>query len=289
MNKPFPILENCPVGCNEDIVDTNIILPEGPLKRCTNCFHLFSQCDEQKYVSSMEEDFNTLEGTWPPPKNMARLKHTTQKTLKNAKNILKKENLNSIKLLDIGCSNGAFIFVAGKLGVECEGVEPAKNAAIAANAAGLKVHHGCLEECNLPNNTYDIITLFEVLEHIKEPVNLFKECRRLLKDKGLVIIRTANTDSWTVKILKGEWHYFNIGKHGGHISFFCKDSIETLAKHTGFQIEKYHTHSVSLCHKDSISYIKYRTLKSFSEMLNLPAKLSGNGQEMEVYLRKGQP
>ena len=285
MNNTFPCLKNCPIGCNQAIVDTNIILPEGCLKRCINCFHLFSQCDEQKYTSSMEEEFATSKGTWPPPKNMARLKRTTQKTLTKVTKILN-QNLNSIKLLDVGCSSGAFIFVASTFGVECEGVEPAKNAAIAANKAGLKVHHGYLEECNLPNKTYNIITLFEVIEHLKEPVKLFEECGRLLKDNGIIVVRTANSDSWTVKILKGEWHYFNISKHGGHISFFCKNSIKTLAEHTGFRIEKYYTHSVSLCNEDSVSYTKYRFLKIFSEMFNLPAKFTGNGQEMEVYLRK---
>jgi len=287
MNNTFSCLKNCPIGCNEAIIDTDIILPEGCLKRCIKCFHLFSQCDEQKYASSMEEEFNTLEGTWPSPKNMARLKHRTQKTLKIITNILNK-NLNSIKLLDVGCSNGAFIFVASKFGVECEGVEPAKNAVIAANKAGLKVHHGYLEQCNLPNKTYDIITLFEVIEHLKKPVKLFKECGRLLKDNGIIVVRTANTDSWTVKILKGKWHYFNISNHGGHISFFCKNSITTLAKHTGFRIEKYYTHGVSLCHKNSVSYITFRFLKSFSDLLNFPAKLTENGEEMEVYLKKIQ-
>jgi 2-polyprenyl-3-methyl-5-hydroxy-6-metoxy-1,4-benzoquinol methylase len=285
MNNTSPYLKNCPIGCNEAILDTNIILPEGCLKRCTNCSQLFSQCDEQNFESSMEE-FDTSEGTWPPPKNMQRLKRSTRKTLKNSENILK-QNLNNIKLLDVGCSNGAFIFVAGTFGIECEGVEPAKNAVTAAKKTGLKVHHGYLEECNLPTKKYDIITLFEVIEHLKEPVKLFKECARLLKDNGLIVVRTANTDSWTVKILKGRWHYFNISEHGGHISFFCKNSINTLARQTGFRIEKYYTHSVSLCHKDTVSDIEYRFLKLFSEILNLPAKLTENGQEMEVYLKKG--
>lgn len=233
------------------------------------------------------EEFDTSEGTWPPPDNMARLQRSTEKTLKNIANLLNR-NTDSLKLLDVGCSNGAFIYAASTFGVACEGVEPAKKAADEANKRGLKVHQGYLEECALPDKRYDIITLFEVIEHLKEPVTLFKECKRILKDSGVIVVRTANTKSWTVKMLKGQWHYFDIRKHGGHISFFCKKSMDALAKNTGFRTEKYYTHSVSLGDKNSVSYIKYRILKAFSEMLNLPAKLTGNGQEMEVYLRKIQ-
>ncbi len=49
-----------------------------------------------------------------------------------------------------------------------------------------------------------------------------------------MVIKTANTDIWTVKALKGKWHYFNISKHGGHISFFNKKSISLLAQEAGF-------------------------------------------------------
>jgi 2-polyprenyl-3-methyl-5-hydroxy-6-metoxy-1,4-benzoquinol methylase len=288
MNKPSPYIKSCPIGCTKDIVDTNIILPEGCLKKCTNCFHFFSQCDEKQYTSSTKNEFDTSEGTWPPPKNMARMKRTTKKTLGRAKKILQ-QNLKNLKLLDIGCSNGAFIFVANDtIGIECEGVEPAKNAVTAAKKMGLHVYHGYLKECNLSDKMYDIITLFEVIEHLKDPVSLLKECRRLLKDNGVIVIRTANTDCWTTKMLKGGWHYFSINKHGGHISFFCLKSIKTLANNTGFRIKKTYTHSVSLSQEHTDSYIKYRSLKLISELLNLPAKLTKNGEEMEVYLCKSE-
>jgi 2-polyprenyl-3-methyl-5-hydroxy-6-metoxy-1,4-benzoquinol methylase len=235
----------------------------------------------------MEEEFDTSEGTWPPPKNMARLKRSTSKTLKRAKKILNRE-FSEMKLLDVGCSSGAFLSVASASGVECEGVEPAENAAKAAKSVGLNVHHGYLEDCKLPDKTYDIITISEVIEHLKDPVSLFKECRRLLTTNGIIVVRTANTDSWTVKVQKGNWHYFHIDRHGGHISFFCRSSMEELAKKTGFQIVKCCTRSLSFCDKDSISFVKYRFCKFFSEILYLPAKITGNGHEMEVYLMKDE-
>jgi len=277
-------LDKCPLECSSPIAKTNVSLEQGVLEKCTGCRQLFSRCTIDEFNSSMEE-FNSEKGTWPPPENVKSLERSTRKTLENIKDLID-QKFGRLKLLDVGCSNGAFIFTAGKMGVRCEGVEPAEEAALAAQKAGLKVHHGFLEDCRLQKESYDVITLFEVIEHLKNPVGLLKECNRLLKKDGIMVIRTANTDSWTVKLLKGNWHYFNISRHGGHISFFCKKSIMALGAKTGFKIGLFNTHSVTLCEKETASPAKYRFFKIISELLNLPAKLRGKGQEMEVYLKK---
>jgi 2-polyprenyl-3-methyl-5-hydroxy-6-metoxy-1,4-benzoquinol methylase len=277
-------LENCPIECNSSIKETDIVLEQGPLERCSKCNQLFSKCTIIDFKASMEE-FNSAKGTWPPPENVKSLERSTKKTLQNISS-LTDQKLSQLKLLDVGCSNGAFIFMANRLGVQCEGIEPAKEAALAAQKAGLQVHHGYLEESNLQKESYDIITLFEVIEHLKKPVGLLNECKKLLKKNGILVIRTANSDSWTSRLLKGKWHYFNISRHGGHISFFCKKSMTVLGNKTGFSIARFNTHSVTLCEKENTAHIIYRAFKIISEILNLPAKLTGKGQEMEVYLRK---
>lgn len=281
--KTEPIFTRCNINCSAELADTDIELSEGRLKRCTACGQLLSQCSRQDYSETMEE-FNHASGTWPPPENLKSLERSTQKTVKNIVRLSGRKR-TELKLLDVGCSNGAFIHVAGQMGVNCHGVEPAENAAAAAQKIGLKVHNGYLEDLD-PGKKYDVITMFEVIEHVEQPVDLLIECRKRLNKNGLLVIRTANTNSWTVTCLKGHWHYFSIKKHGGHISFFCRESMRTLAEKAMFRIDKYITHSVSLCDEESSSLIKYRALKFVSELLNLPAKLSGNGQEMEIYMRK---
>lgn len=127
----------CPMGCDAPVEQTDIVLTQGCLLRCTACNHLFSQITEAEYHESMAE-FDRAEGTWPSPEDVASLEHSTKKTLRNIRQVTKKD-LTRLKLLDVGCSNGAFIFTAERLGMTCEGVEPAKNAAIAAQQAGLNV------------------------------------------------------------------------------------------------------------------------------------------------------
>ncbi|MCK4839859.1 MAG: class I SAM-dependent methyltransferase [Desulfobulbaceae bacterium] len=274
----------CPVGCDSQLVDTEMILPEGCLKLCVNCGHLVSQCSESRYLDSMVE-FDDTQGTWPPPENLPRLARTTIKLFKRLKGLTGKDP-HELTLLDVGCSSGAFINTARKLGVNVEGVEPAKAAAEAAKKVGLNVHNAFLQDAGLSSEGYDVITLFEVIEHVRDIRPLIEECCRLLKKKGVLVIRTGNSASWSVKILKGAWEYFSIDKHGGHISFYNQKSVSLLAEHSGFKIAKFLTHSVSLVDKEKASYLHYRFLKILAELMNLPAKLSGNGQEMEVVLIK---
>ena len=276
-------LNVCPIGCDSELNDTDILLPEGYLKICSHCGQLISQCSEQSFQKSMEE-FNDPQGTWPTPKTTASLIRNTRKILKEIETVTGKDR-SQIHLLDVGCSNGAFIHAANTMGMNCEGVEPAKEAAQAAQEAGLKVSHGFLEEVRFPDNSFDVITIFEVIEHLKDPLSILKECKRLLKPGGILGIRTGNTDSWTVKTLKGKWHYFNIDKHGGHISFFNKNSISTLAQKTGFKVEQFQTYRVSYCEQEQVPFLIYRFLKILADFSNLPAKLSGKGHEMRVYLR----
>ena len=70
------------------------------------------------------------------------------------------------------------------------------------------------------------------------------------------------------------------------ISFFNKKSISALAQKAGFKVEHFQTHRVSYCEPDEAPYFIYRLLKLLADLSNLPAKLSGKGHEMRVYLRK---
>lgn len=277
-------LVTCPMGCDSEKVETNIILPEGPLEICSNCGQYISQCSTKLYFESMKE-FNDDKGTWPTSNSAPSLIRKIKKLLSKIKKI-SSQDLNKIKLLDVGCSNGAFIYYIQKFGVSADGVEPANDAARSAQQRGLNVYQGFLEDLKLQSESYDVITLFEVIEHLKDPVALLRECNRLLKKNGLMIIQTANIDSWTAKILKGKWKYLNIREHGGHISFFNKKSFTLLAEKTNFIIEKFYTHSVCFADRKNVPYAIYRTLKIFSEILNFPSKIFGKGHEMLIFLRK---
>jgi len=279
-----PYIKYCPIGCESTLEDSDIVLPQGPLKRCTECGQMVSQCTEEFYWNSMNE-FDDPKGTWPSGKAADRLLRHTKQIVNKVERFLGK-NRNGMHLLDVGCSNGAFISAVQSLGVRAEGVEPATAPAQTAMKLGLKVHQGFLQEINLPAASFDVVTLFEVVEHLKDPLSLFKECRRILRQGGLLVIRTGNTDSWSAQFMKDRWEYFSISEHGGHISFFNPVSMGKLAKRSGFLVESLKTHRVSFYQKGEIPSSIYRPMKFLAEVLNTPSTWFGKGHELLVFLGK---
>jgi len=279
----MPYLEVCPIGCSAAIEETSLILPEGVLRRCTACGHLWSQCSEQQYWSSMSE-FDDAQGTLPAAGAEDRSFRLGKKRLDMVVGTLGKAP-QQIRLLDVGCSSGAFLQVARQLGFQAEGVEPAKQAAQTAQAAGFKVFQGLLQDADFQDASFDAVTLFEVIEHIKASLSLLRECRRILKPDGVMIIGTGNTESWTVAAQGGRWEYFRIDQHGGHISFFNPVSLQLAAERSGFKVVSIKTRGVRFYEKTDCSGLVYRLTKIAGELLNVPARLAGKGHDLLAILR----
>ncbi len=278
----LPYISACPHGCKAGLVDSDILMPEGPLKSCPACGQLISQCSEAVYLETSRY-WDESDGTWPNEKDMRRLTRRRTRTLKTVSRILKMES-GAISLLDIGCSSGAFVWIAKQRGIDAQGVEPGEIPARRAHARGLKVHIGYLDDLTFPDKSFDVITLFEVIEHIKQPLALLNECRRILRPGGVMVIGTGNTDSWTCRMMKARWDFFDISLHGGHINFYSTASINALAAKTGFAVSRIRTSSVNIYEKSEVPAPLYRVAKIAAELLNFPSRILNKGHQMEAFL-----
>ena len=277
-------LNTCPAGCNAPLETTGYVLPEGALLRCGACGQLLSQCTQARYWESMQE-FDDPQGTLPKAGSEGGRLRRSKKFLDRIAALLVQPP-GEIHLLDVGCSSGAFLHAAVKLGFRAEGVEPALQAAATAQAAGLKVHQGLLQEAGYADGQFDAITLFEVIEHLQQPQDLLKECRRILRPGGILLIGTGNTDSWSMAALGARWEYLHIAKHGGHVSFFNPGSIASLAQRSGFSVAAVRTRGVRFCEKGDCANPIYRSVKLAGELLNIFAVLLNKGHDMAVYLKR---
>lgn len=283
-NHSDPYVASCPVGCAAPLQDTTILVAEGALRRCTACGQLLSRASEARYAETMAQ-FNAAGFNAPQGRELARRQAVARQRLGRIATLLGKTP-RDIQVVDVGCSRGQFVAAAIAAGYRAEGVEPAPRIAEAARAAGVPVRTGLLEDQGYAGNSLDALTLFEVIEHLREPLPLLAECRRILKPGGILLVSTANAESWTAAAMGAHWDYFDMERDGGHISFYNPRSIAKIAANAAFEVARIDTARVKFHDKENTPRWRYVLGKLAAETLNLPARMAGRGHDMLAYLRK---
>lgn len=278
------LFKRCPLGCSNDLERTEIVLTEGALLRCATCGHFMSSCTKEQHEAALWK-WDAAEGTKPNLRSAARYRQVNARRLRTALRILDSRAAHP-RLLDVGCSSGALLAVASDLGFSVAGVEPASKAAVAAQLAGFEVFSGFLHEANYPDKSFDVITLFEIVEHVGDPLVLIAECRRILKPGGVLVINTPNADSWTAQFMKERWEGFSLIGLGGHVSFFTPSSIRFLARTINMDVARIETRNVRFYEKDQCHPFLFQMAKIAAQLLALPARLAGRGHDLLVYLKR---
>lgn len=142
------------------------------------------------------------------------------------------------RVLDVGCSNGDFLFFAKQRGFEIYGVEVNTLTADVARTRGLNVKIGTLEDAQYADNFFDAIFLGDIIEHVKDPQALLLECKRILKEDGILIISTPNLDSFWARATFKLWEWFTIPwsvlTPPHHLFQFSEDNLKLFLKDNGF-------------------------------------------------------
>jgi SAM-dependent methyltransferase len=100
------------------------------------------------------------------------------------------------RLLDVGCSYGAFLEVARERGWEVSGVELSrKGSEYAREHRGLEIFVGTLEQARFPDGAFDAVSLWDVVEHLDQPLELLRETHRILRPGGVLVVFTINQRS----------------------------------------------------------------------------------------------
>ncbi|HEY0045241.1 MAG TPA: class I SAM-dependent methyltransferase [Flavobacterium sp.] len=158
-------------------------------------------------------------------------------------------------LLDIGSGTGDFLAAAMNKGWKVTGAEPNLKAREAAKGKGVNMFESTTL---LPDHSYDIITMWHVLEHVPDPKFQILELKRLLKPNGHIIIAVPNFHSYDAKHYGKYWAAFDVPRHLWH---FSRKSIANLFAEQEFEVVNvlpmmFDAYYVSLLSE------KYRTGKS---------------------------
>lgn len=143
------------------------------------------------------------------------------------------------KLLDVGCGDGQFLANMRELGWEVHGVEPDGQAVKAANQKfGLNVHEGALEKISFPDNTFDAITMSHVIEHLPNPIGTLRECKRMLKKGGRLVMTAPNIESLAHRLYRDSWLPLDPPRH---LFLYSPSTLRTCVERSGLRIMELRT------------------------------------------------
>lgn len=206
------------------------------IQKCENCGFLFTnprpyEKDLDNYYKSEEyiSHSNKKKGLINSIYQLVR-KYTLRKKYQLITKYIRKG-----KILDIGCATGEFLNVFKNNKWDVYGVEPNENARkLAVKNHNLEI--GSEAELNeLKPGSFDVITMWHVLEHVTSLNERIKEIKRLLKPHGLVFVAVPNCNSYDAKIYKEYWAAYDVPRHLYH---FTRESMKNLLSINNFELVK---------------------------------------------------
>lgn len=138
------------------------------------------------------------------------------------------------RLLDVGCAMGYFVELALKAGYDAHGFDPSAYAIDHAkkNLLNGRVTRGTAATVTYPKKSFDVVSMFDVFEHLGDPKGDLVRVHEWLADDGVLIIATGNTKSMAAKLLGRKWTFYIPPQH---LFFFNRTNLTTLLRGSGFE------------------------------------------------------
>lgn len=214
--------------------------------KCKECGFIYvnpipTSSENQKYyehylpsLGKRGEDFRD----WVKKRRL--LKYRKRKAYSNTLKYIK-ARVPEGKLLDIGCSVGSFLEMAKQQGYEVYGIDISKDPINFLKTEGYEVFLGTTDEVKFDDSKFSVVTMWEVLEHLRDPLGQLMEVHRILKDAGLLVIEVPNfyTQLLKTKILNLLWSFTGKKYYYGllpeiHYNHFTPKTIKKMLLRAGF-------------------------------------------------------
>lgn len=289
-------IDQCPVCGNSHLSpflickDYLISQQDFAIQQCTNCGFRFTSprptadrigeyYKSEDYVSHNDSGGGLINTAYRVVRNY---------TLQSKLALLNKLNKGQGRILDVGCGTGAFLETCKNGGWEVMGMEPDPDArAVAVQKLGVSIKPG-LEEIH-EVGSFDIISLWHVLEHIPNLNQAILQLKELLAAQGTLLIAVPNSDSYDATYFKEYWAAYDVPRHLHH---FTPATIEPLFKKHGFRLVEQKPMPFDAFYIGMLS-TRYQTgktdyLKSVQVGLdsNARAKRTGNSSSLTYLFKK---
>lgn len=139
------------------------------------------------------------------------------------------------RVLDVGAHVGVFVEVARERGWDAWGVEPSCWAVEMGRKQGLNMIQGTLRDAELDSGSFDAVTMWDVVEHLFDPLADFYEAARLLKPGGVLCVHTMNIESWFARLMGKRWPWL-VEMHN---YFFSPRTLAQMVERAGLHVESW--------------------------------------------------
>jgi 2-polyprenyl-3-methyl-5-hydroxy-6-metoxy-1,4-benzoquinol methylase len=191
------------------------------------------------------------------------------------------------RYLDVGCSTGFVVEAARDAGWDAAGIDLNPSAIEFGRARGLDLRTVALEESGFEPATFDAVSLFDVLEHLLDPVRTLRACTRLLRSGGIVFLYVPNYDSAS-RLLMGKDAHFIWPTH--HLNYYTPATIRDVMAREGLETAYLATEGL-----DVVDYLWYRRevhgrtdegVEEIADLLQFFVNAGAYGKNLRVIGRK---
>ena len=179
------------------------------------------------------------------------------------------------RLLDVGTAAGAFLAAARARGWEVEGCEPNRwLAEWGSRHYGLNIRRGELFDQGFSRASFDVVTLWDVIEHTPDPSRVIAHLGELIKPNGLLVVNYPDRGSWLARLLGRHWPFLS----SVHLYYFTKATITRLLETHGFDIVDMRPHvqrlelDYLLSRAEVVSRSLSKASRDMARMLGLSAR-----------------
>jgi 2-polyprenyl-3-methyl-5-hydroxy-6-metoxy-1,4-benzoquinol methylase len=139
------------------------------------------------------------------------------------------------RVLDVGCAAGFFLSEAQKRGWQAEGLDVSSFAVeYARTQFGLDVRQGSFTDLDYPAGRYDLVTLWDVIEHVPDPKAYVQKAARLLRPGGVIALATPDVDSIPARLTGKRWVGYKLSEE--HIYYFSARTLTHMLEEAGFEV-----------------------------------------------------
>ena len=191
-----------------------------------------------------------------------------ERTFAKSLKVIEKFKQQHGRLLDVGTAGGSFLSEAQKAGWDVAGCEPNRWLCDWGNKHyGLKIVPGTIFNMGLPDASFDVVTLWDVLEHTPDPKSVLTECVRVLKPSGLLVVNYPDIHSSIARLMGRRWVFLL----SVHLYYFTNETLKKMLESVGFKQVARRRHWQTL----ELGYILFRMeayLGGFARVLGRFAK-----------------